>query len=50
MKESAERIRGEADALLVELEDAGITHAVLKTIRGVIEARTPHMMRITEKA
>lgn len=40
MNESAERIRAEADALLVELEDAGITHAILKTIRGVIETRT----------
>jgi serine/threonine-protein kinase HipA len=50
MKESAERIRGEADALLLELEDAGITHEILKTVRGIIETRASHLIRITEKA
>lgn len=50
MKESAEWIRSEADALLVELENGGITHAILKTIRGVIETRASHLMKITEKA
>jgi serine/threonine-protein kinase HipA len=50
MKESAEWIRGEADALLAELEGAGITHAILKTVRGIIETRASHLIRITEKA
>lgn len=50
MKESAERIRGESDALLAELEGAGITHAIFKTVRGVIETRASHLIRITEKA
>jgi hypothetical protein len=50
VKESAERIRAGADALLVELEDAGITHAILKAVRGIIETRASHLIRITEKA
>lgn len=50
MSKLAARIRGEADALLAEFREAGITHEVLKTIRGVIETRASHLLRIAEKA
>ena len=47
--ELAGRIRDEADKLLVEFEDTGISHKILETIRGVIETRAAHLLRITEK-
>jgi len=50
IKESADRIRSAADSLLMELEEAGITHTILKAIRAVIETRASHLLRITEKA
>ncbi|WP_439402844.1 hypothetical protein ACNJYA_10880 [Bradyrhizobium sp. DASA03068] len=50
IKETADGIRSAADSLLLELEEAGITHAILKTIRAVIETRASHLLRITEKA
>lgn len=50
MAELAGRIRDEADKLLVEFEDTGISHKILETIRGVIETRAAHLLRITEKA
>lgn len=50
MKELAGRIRGEADGLLTDLEDAGINHSILKTVRAIIETRASHLLRITEKA
>jgi len=49
MTELAGRIRDEADKLLAEFEDAGITHEILKAIRAVIETRATHLLRITEK-
>jgi serine/threonine-protein kinase HipA len=49
MTELAGRIGDEADKLLAEFEDAGITHEILKTVRGVIETRAAHLLRITEK-
>ncbi|SDI97545.1 serine/threonine-protein kinase HipA [Bradyrhizobium sp. Rc2d] len=49
IKESADRIRSAADSLLMELEEAGITHTILKAIRAVIETRASHLLRITEK-
>ncbi|WP_338025624.1 hypothetical protein [Bradyrhizobium zhanjiangense] len=50
IKESADRIRSAADNLLMEREEAGATHAILKAIRAVIETRASHLLRITEKA
>jgi serine/threonine-protein kinase HipA len=49
MTELAGRIGDEADNLLAEFEDAGITHEILRTIRAVIETRATHLLRITEK-
>ena len=39
MSELADAIGGKADALLAELGDAGVDHAILKTIRAVIATR-----------
>jgi serine/threonine-protein kinase HipA len=50
MIELAERIGSEADNLLAEFEEAGISHGILKAIRGVIETRAAHLLRIVEKA
>jgi serine/threonine-protein kinase HipA len=50
MKEFAGRIRGEADGLLTDLEDAGINHSILKTVRAIIETHASDLLRITEKA
>lgn len=50
MTELAGRIGGEADRLLVEFEEAGINHEILKIIRGVIQTRAAHLLRISEKA
>lgn len=50
MTELAGRIGGQADKLLAEFEEAGITHEILKVIRGVIETRAAHLLRISEKA
>ena len=49
MTELAGGIRDEADKLLAEFEDAGITQEILKAIRAVIETRATHLLRITEK-
>lgn len=46
----AGRIKGEADKLLAEFEDSGITHEILQAIRAVIETRATHLLKITEKA
>lgn len=46
--ELAGRIGREADGLLAEFEDAGIAHGILKIIRGVIETRASHLLRIVE--
>lgn len=48
MTDLAGSIGDEADKLLAEFEDAGITHEILKTIRAVIETRAAHLLRITE--
>ncbi len=48
MAELAARIGKEADGLLTEFEEAGITHAVLKAIRGVIETRATQLLSITQ--
>ncbi|MFC3723122.1 type II toxin-antitoxin system HipA family toxin [Neoaquamicrobium sediminum] len=45
----AGRIGGEADRLLAEFEETGITHGILKVIHAVIETRAAHLLRITEK-
>jgi serine/threonine-protein kinase HipA len=50
MASMAERIGGEADALLTELHGDGISHDILKTVRSVIETRAAHIRRITDKA
>jgi serine/threonine-protein kinase HipA len=50
MAELAGRIGGEADRLLEEFSQARNVHSVLKVIRGIIETRATHLMRITEKA
>lgn len=48
MTELAGRIRDEADKLLAEFEGTGISHSILETIRGVIETRAAHLLRITD--
>lgn len=45
----AGQIRGQADILLAELKDEGISHDILKSIRSVIETRATYLLRITEK-
>jgi serine/threonine-protein kinase HipA len=50
MKELAERIRGEADTLLADLQNFGITHPIFKAVRAIVETRASHLLRITEKA
>ena len=47
--ELAGRIRKQADTLLSELNDEGISHDILTSIRSVIETRASHLLRITEK-
>jgi serine/threonine-protein kinase HipA len=49
MKELAEGIRGEADTLLVDLQNTGITHPIFKAVRSIVETRASHLLRITEK-
>jgi serine/threonine-protein kinase HipA len=49
MIDLAGSIGDEADKLIAEVEDAGITHEILKAIRAVIETRATHLLRITEK-
>lgn len=44
------RCLGEADKLMAEFEEAGITHGILKAVRGVIETPAAHLLRIAEKA
>ena len=46
----ASRITKEADELLITFEEEGITHGILKTIRGIIETRATHLLRIAERA
>lgn len=46
MAELAGRIRVEADKLLEEFEDTSISHKILEPIRGVIETRAIHLLRI----
>jgi serine/threonine-protein kinase HipA len=48
--ELAGRIGGQADELLAEFAEGGISHEVLKVIRDVIGTRTAHLLRIIEKA
>ena len=48
--ELAGRIGGQADELLAEFAEGGISHEILKVIRGVIGTRAAHLLRITEKA
>jgi serine/threonine-protein kinase HipA len=50
MKELAGRIRGDADTLLVDLQESGITHPVFKAIHAIVETRASHLLQITEKA
>jgi serine/threonine-protein kinase HipA len=49
MTDLAGRIGDEADKLVAQFEDAGITHEILETIRAVIETRATHLLMITEK-
>lgn len=46
----AGNIEKEADALLLELSEAGIRHSILKAVRGVIATRAAHLLRIIDKA
>ena len=48
--ELAGRIGGQADELLAEFAEGGISHEILKVIRGVIGTRAAHLLRIIEKA
>ena len=48
--ELAGRIGGQADELLAEFAEGGISHEILKVIRGVIGTRTAHLLRIIELA
>lgn len=49
MVELAGRIGDEADKLLAEFKAVDIVHDILKLIRAVIETRSTHLLRITEK-
>ena len=48
MADLAGAIRAEADSLIAELKETGIDHAVLKTVRSIVETRATHLLRITE--
>jgi len=48
LNDMAATIRREADALIAELAQEGITHPILGDIRRVIETRVTHILRITE--
>lgn len=48
--ELAGRIGGEADKLLAEFEEEGVTHKILKVIRRVIETRAAHLMRFAKNS
>jgi serine/threonine-protein kinase HipA len=47
--ELAGRIGGQADELLAEFAEGGISHEILKVIRGVIGTRAAHLLRIIER-
>jgi serine/threonine-protein kinase HipA len=49
LTELAGRIGDEADKLLAEFEETGISHEILKAVRAVITTRATHLLRITEK-
>jgi serine/threonine-protein kinase HipA len=49
VKELAGVIRDRSDALLAELNGEGIDHAILTTVRAIIETRATHLLRISEK-
>jgi len=46
----AGNIEREADALLLELSEAGIRHPILKAVRGVTAIRAAHLLRIIDRA
>lgn len=48
--ELAGRIGSQADELLAEFAEGGISHEILKVVRGVIGTRTAHLLRIIELA
>jgi serine/threonine-protein kinase HipA len=48
MVDLAGAICGEADSLIAELKETGIDHAILKTVRSIIDTRATHLLRITE--
>lgn len=48
MADLAGAIRVEADSLIAELKETGIHHAILKTVRSIVETRATHLLRITE--
>lgn len=48
MADLAGRVGGEADRLLADFAEAGVTHDILKAIRAVIETRATYLRRITE--
>jgi serine/threonine-protein kinase HipA len=50
MRDLASTIGDQADALLAELSDEGITHQIFKVIRRVIDTRSTHLLRITDGA
>jgi serine/threonine-protein kinase HipA len=49
MADLAGRVGGEADKLLADFAEAGITHEILRAIRAVIETRATHLRQVTEK-
>ncbi|RWP37999.1 type II toxin-antitoxin system HipA family toxin [Mesorhizobium sp.] len=50
MADLAGQIRGQADKLLLEFEEAGISHDIIKAIRAVIETRATHLLQIADSA
>lgn len=46
----AARIGREADRLLADFDDAGISHDVLAAVRAVIETRATHLLRIAKES
>lgn len=48
LQELAVTVRSQADDLLVELENDGIVHPILKRVRAIVETRATNILRILE--
>lgn len=50
LADMAERTRVAVPALIAEMNARGSDHPILKAIRGIIDTRASHLLRITERA